>query len=186
MSWFNQVSDILKQYSGAAPSAPPPNAQADFAKVAEQAPPSVISSGLTEAFRSQSTPPFAEMVSSLFGQSDPGQRAGILNHLLAAAGPAALSGGLLGSLMGASGTSASAASGTSATAGAPGSPTTVTPEQAKQISPDAVRQLAEHAEARDPSVVERAGEFYAKHPTLVQGLGTAALALIIRNISRPH
>jgi hypothetical protein len=48
-----------------------------------------------------------------------------------------------------------------------------------------VRQLAEHAEKRDPSVVERAGEFYAQHPTLVQGLGAAALALIIRHVSRP-
>ena len=95
MSWFNQVTDILKQYTGASPSATPPNAQADFAKVAEQAPPSVLSSGLAEAFRSQSTPPFAEMVSQMFGQSDGGQRAGILNHLIEAAGPAATGPALL-------------------------------------------------------------------------------------------
>jgi len=170
MSWFNQVTDILKQYTGASPSATPPNAQADFAKVAEQAPPSVLSSGLTEAFRSQSTPPFAEMVSQMFGQSDGGQRAGILNHLIEAAGPAALSGGMLGNLTG----------------GSAGSRPTITSEQAEQIHPDTVRQLAEHAEKTDPSIVERASSFYAQHPTLVQGLGTAALALIIRNMSKPH
>ena len=170
MSWMNQVSEILNKYTGASPSTTSTNTQSDFAKVAEQAPPSAISSGLTEAFRSQHTPPFPEMVSHLFGQSDGGQRAGILNHLIAAAGPVALSGGLLESLKGAS----------------TGSAPAVTPEQARQVSPEAVRQLAEHAENRDPSVVERASEFYAQHPTLVKGLGTAALALMIRHMSRPH
>jgi hypothetical protein len=173
MSWFNQVSDILKQYTGASATTASPSAHADFAKVAEQAPPSVISGGLAEAFRSQSTPPFAEMVAHMFGQSDGTQRAGILNHLIAAAGPAAMSGGLLSSLKGAMSGS--------------GSQPTVTPDQAQQIQPDAVRQLAEHAEKRDPSVVDRASDFYAQHPTLVKGLGTAAVALIIRHISsKPH
>lgn len=169
MSWMNQVSDILQQYKGASASTASANAPEDFAKVAEHAPSSVISNGLTDAFRSQSTPPFAQMVSQLFGQSDGGQRAGILNHLIAAAGPAALSGGLLGGLKDA----------------LTGSQPTVTPEQAQQVPPEAVRELAEHAEKRDPSVVERAGAFYAQHPTLVQGLGAAALALIMRRVSRP-
>jgi hypothetical protein len=171
MSWFNQVSDILKQYTGTSPTAAAPNVQSDFAKVAEQAPSAMISSGLAEAFRSQSTPPFSEMVAHMFGKSDGAQRAGILNHLIAAAGPAAMSGGLLASLQGAMS----------------GSQATVTPEQAQQIQPDTVRQLAEHAQKSDPSVVDRASEFYAQHPTIVKGLGTAALALIIRHISsKPH
>ena len=170
MSWFNQVSDILKQDTGS--SAPTENTDphADFARVAEQAPPSVISGGLSEAFRSSSTPSFGEMVSHLFGQSDGSQRAGILNHLIAAAGPAALSGSMLESLRGTPGSSQP----------------TISPDQARQITPDTVRQLAEHAEKHDPSVVERASDFYAQHPTLVKGLGTAAVALIIRHMSRPH
>jgi hypothetical protein len=170
MSWLNQVSDILKQYTGSSASTAPANAESDFTKIAEQAPSSAISSGLTEAFRSSSTPPFAEMVSQLFGHSDEGQRAGILNHLIAAVGPAALSGGALGNLSGGAGTSQPA----------------VTPEQTRQISPEAVRQLAEHAEKRDPSIVERASDFYAQHPSLVKGLGTAAVAMIIRHMSKPH
>jgi hypothetical protein len=173
MSWFNQVSEILKQYTGTSASTPPPDAHADFARISEQAPPSVVSSGLTEAFRSQDTPPFADMVAHLFGQSDGSQRAGILNHLIAAAGPAALSGGLLSSLKGAMSGS--------------GAHPSVSPEEAQQIQPDAVRQLAEHAQKRDPSIVERASDFYAQHPTLVKGLGTAAVAMIIRHISsKPH
>ena len=169
MSWFNQVSDILKRYTGG--SAPGSDStHADFAKVAEQAPPSAMTGALTEAFRSSSTPPFEEMVAKLFGHSDDGQRAAILNHLIASAGPAVLSGGALAHLKDMLG----------------GSQPTVTPEQARQVSPDAVRQIAEHAQKNDPSIVERASAFYSQHPQLVQGLGAAAVALIMRHMSKPH
>ena len=170
MSWLNQVGDILKRYTGGSAPTGSDSTHADFAKVAEQAPPSAMTGAITEAFRSSSTPPFEEMVSNLFGHSDDGQRAGILNHLIAAAGPAALSSGVLANLQGMLG----------------GSQGTVTPEQARQVSPDAVRQLAEHAQKNDPSIVERASAFYAQHPTLVQGLGAAAVALIMRHMSKPH
>jgi len=42
-----------------------------------------------------------------------------------------------------------------------------------------VRELAAEAQKNDPCIVERASEFYAQHPQLVQGLGAAALALIM-------
>jgi hypothetical protein len=112
------------------------------------------------------------MLSQLFQQSNPSQRAEILNQLLAAAGPAALSAGSLQSLRN--------------IVGASGSQPAVTPEQAQQVPPEAVHQLAAHAEKQDPSVVERASAFYAQHPKLVQGLGAAALAVVIRHISKPH
>jgi len=166
MSWMDQVGDILNQYKGA----PDPNATnvpGDFAKVAHQAPSSVISGGLSQAFRSPNTPPFGQMVSQLFGQSDPSQRAGILNHLIAAAGPA-LSAGTLGSLL----------------SSVTGSQGTVSPQQAQQVPPDAVRELATQAEKRDPTIVDKAGQFYAQHPQLVQGLGAAALAIIMSHASQ--
>jgi hypothetical protein len=47
-----------------------------------------------------------------------------------------------------------------------------------------VQQLAEHAERQDPSVVQRAGEFYAQHPDLVKTLGAGALALVMSHLSR--
>ena len=39
--------------------------------------------------------------------------------------------------------------------------------------------IAEHAEKKDPSIMDRAGEFYAQHPDLVKGLGAAALAIAL-------
>ena len=40
------------------------------------APPSALANGIASAFRSDQTPPFGQMVSHLFGQSDPQQRKG--------------------------------------------------------------------------------------------------------------
>ena len=169
MGLLNDVGSILQQYRGASASAPPQNAAEDFGKVAEQAPASALSSGLAEAFRSNSTPPFGQMVSQLFAQSDGTQRAGILNHLLAAAGPAVGSAGALGGL-------------TALLSGGGGR--AVTAEQAQQIRPEDVQQLADQAQKRDPSVIDRASEFYAQHPTLVKTLGAGALAVLMSNMSR--
>jgi hypothetical protein len=47
-----------------------------------------------------------------------------------------------------------------------------------------VQQAAEHAQAHSPSVVEEASNFYAQHPTVVQGLGAAALGLMMSHLSR--
>jgi hypothetical protein len=52
------------------------------------------------------------------------------------------------------------------------------------VSPEAVHQLAEQAEKNNPSIVDQASRFYAEHPTLVQGLGAGALALIMSHMSR--
>ena len=56
MSWFNQVGDILKRYTGGSAPVASDSTHADFAKVAGQAPPAVMTGALTEAFRSSSTP----------------------------------------------------------------------------------------------------------------------------------
>jgi hypothetical protein len=169
MSWMNEIGTLLQQYKGASASSPPPSAADDFAKVADRAPASALSSGLSAAFRSQSTPSFGEMIAQLFAQSDGAQRSGILEHLIAAAGPAAASAGIPGSQnpLGAAGPS-------------------VPQEQAQQLSSEAVRRLAEEAEQRDPSIVERASEFYAQHPTLVKSLGVGALAVIMSHLSQRH
>jgi hypothetical protein len=164
MGWMGAVSSLLKNYEGGASQQ---TATQDFQQVAQHAPPSAISGGLADAFRSDQTPPFGQMVSQMFSQSNGDQRAGILNHLLAAAGPGALSGGLLGSL-----------------GSMLGGSTQVTPQQAQQVSPEAVQHLAEHAQQQDPSIIDRASEFYAQHPTLVQGLGAGALALIMSRMSQ--
>ena len=159
------ILDILQQYAD--PSrVQPERVQEHFDQVAQQASPQDLGNGVAAAFRSDATPPFGQMIGDLFGRSNPEQRAGILNQLVQVLGSGALgtvAGGVLGRVLGGTGNAAP----------------TVTPQQAQQISPADAAAIAEHAEKKDPSIMDRAGEFYAQHPQLVKGLGAAALAIAL-------
>ncbi len=126
-----------------------------------------LASGLSAAFRSDQTPPFPQMLSSLFTNSDGQQRAGLLNHLMASAGP-----GLLGAALPAS--LSNLLKGGSQ----------VTPQQAEQIPPEAVQHLAEHAQNANPSIIDQVSGFYSEHPKVVQALGAGALAMIMSHVNR--
>jgi len=76
----------------------PTSTEEDFDEVAKQVPPDALGDGIAHAFRSDKTPAFGDMVGRLFGGSNPSMRAGLLNQLIAAAGPAIL--GKVGSLLG--------------------------------------------------------------------------------------
>lgn len=158
---LSNLMGLLQQYAnpGASNTA---NVQQDFQQVAQAAPQQHLANGLAEAFRSDQTPPFAQMLSTLFGNSNGQQQAGILNHLLGSVGPGAGS-AILGDLLRGG--------------------SQVTPEQAQQVSPDAVHQLAQEAERKDPSIIDTISNFYAQHPTVVQTLGASSLALIMSHIS---
>ena len=163
------LGNLLQQYLGGAnQNANPAQAEDDFDRVAQTAPRATVAQGVTQALRSDQTPPFAQMVGHLFGNSNPEQRAGMLNQLLANVGPSVLSsvaGGALGNLLGAD-------------------QARVTPEQANQVSPDQVRELAARAEQQNPGIVERMGDFYAEHPTLVKAIGAAALAIALGHMAQ--
>src|SRR5215472_10949439 len=147
MDWKNELEDILQRYSGqgGGTAAAPVDPHQDFQQVAQAAPASVLASGISQAFNSDQTPPFPEMLSNLFSHSDPNQRAGLLNRLLGSLGPGSIS-----SLPGLGGLSSLLTGGN------------VTPEQASQVSPGQVQQMATHAERQNPSVVDQVSSFYAQ------------------------
>lgn len=167
------IGRILEQYTGAAPGTPP-QVEQDFDNVAQNAPHEQLSHGLSEAFRSDQTPPFAEMVGQLFSQSDAQQRTGMLNQLLSTLGPSVigslLGGGALGGLLNRSG----------------GQQVQLTPEQAEQLSPEQVQEIARKAEQQNPGVVEQMSGFYAQHPNLIKALGGAALAIALGRMARSN
>ena len=139
------------------------NAETHFDEVAREAPRDQIADGLAATMRSNDTPPFAEMVSKMFGQSTPGQQAGLLNQILAALGPVAataLAGGALGKIL-------------------PAGQSQVTPEQAAKLSPEQVSAIAGEAEQTQPGVVDQVSQFYAEHSSLIKVLGGAALAVAL-------
>jgi hypothetical protein len=161
------IVKTLEPYSGAGATNPPANVHQDFEQVAQSAPQPQLASGIAEAFRSNQTPPFGQMLGTLFSQSNGQQQAGILNQLLGSLGPAAAGAGALGGL--------------SSILGGGGQ---VTPQQAQQVPPETVQQLAEQAQKNNPSIIDQAGSFYAQHPTLVKALGAGSLAMIMSHMSR--
>ena len=174
MSWMDQVGNLLKKYTSggtgaAAAAAPAPDVHAHFDQVAQAAPSSAIAEGLAAAFHSDQTPPFGQMVSSLFSSSSGDQKAGMLNHLISSVSPSMLAQIL--PMLGLAGLTGS----TSAR---------ITPEQAQKVSPQAVQQAATHAEKNDPSTVGALSAFYAQHSSLIKTLGGSALAIALAKIAQ--
>jgi hypothetical protein len=160
--------DILNQYAGSAQ--PQADTAGHFDAAVQQASPGDLGSAIASMFRSDATPAFAQQIGQLFNGSNPQQQAGLINQILQGVGPGALAaaGGVLGRVLG--------------TTPSAGTVPTITPEQASQLSPGDVQAIASHAEQHDPSIVDRAGAFYAQHPTLVKSLGVAALALTMNHM----
>ncbi len=170
MDWKDTISHLYERYAGqgGGTAAAPADPHQDFQQVAQAAPKDVVAGGLSQAMRSDQTPPFPEIVSRLFSHSDPNQRAGLINRLMdAIGGPQTLAslpglGGLAGMLRGGN----------------------VTAEQANQIDPNQVQQMAAHAETRNPAVVDHVSGFYAQHPQAVKALGGMALTIALQHILR--
>lgn len=158
--------EILRLYADR-----PTSTEADFDEVATQVPHDVLGNGLAQAFRSDQTPAFGQMVSQLFGRSNPQQRAGLLNQLVAIAGPALLA-KVAGGAFSRFGEMAAPGAGA-------GVAPTISPTDAEQLTPEQVRSLAEEAQKKDPSVMDRIGGFYGQHPEVVKVLGGAALAIAL-------
>lgn len=183
------LGNLLQQYMGGAQGANNTRAEQDFDRVAQEAPREAVAQGVTQALRSDQTPPFPQMVGQMFGQSNPNERAGMLNQLIAAAGPSLIGmlagrgnsgglGGMAGGLGGLGGLLGGLLNG-----GGNGQQPQITPEQASQVSPEQVQEIAQKAEQENPGVVDRMGDFYAQHPNVVKGLGGAALAIALAHMA---
>jgi hypothetical protein len=170
MAWLDAINDIINRYGGAAggTASAPADPHEDYRNIAKSAPPQVMADGLADAFRSDQTPSFPEMVSSLFRQSNPDQKAGLLTQLMGAIGPAALA-----SIPGLSGL-----------AGSAGASSSVTPSTASQISAEQVQQAAAHAQRANPTVIDQVSGFYAQHPGVVKALGATAVTIAIQSIAK--
>jgi len=168
MDWMQQVGGLLNAYANG--SGDQARAASDFDDIARAAPRDAMRTGLADAFRSSQTPPFASMLSQIFGRSAGTQRASVLNALISTLGPALVSRVL-------------------AQRGAAVPPQiqsgqTIAPEVAEQVPPDAVEALAREAEQKDPSIVERISDFYADQPALIKTLGGAALVVAMAKIAQ--
>lgn len=170
MAWMDTIGDIINRYSGVGggAAAAPEDPHQDYCNISRSAPPQVLADALAHSFRSDQTPSFPEMVSSLFRESSPDQRAGLLNQMVGAVGPAALADiPALKKLM-----------------GSPSGEQPVTAVTASQISPAQVQHLAKEAQRGNPSIVDQVSGFYAQHPDVIKALGGTAIAIALQHIAR--
>lgn len=166
------LMDILRPYAER-----PTDVTDDFDEVAGQVPRESLGAGLAEAFRSERTPEFGSMAASLFSRSDPQQRSGLLAQLIRAVGPTVLSsiaGGSFGRLLQSRGVGPSDRPAAS----------DISPEITDRVTPDEVKDLAEAARAKDPTVLDRVGAYYAEHPEVVKVLGGTALAIALGQLAQ--
>lgn len=172
MDWLNQVTDILDKYGSSRSSNVPDTVDADFDRLSRTAPSEHVSEGLAEAFRSQQTPPFASMLSQLFGRSPANQKSNVLNTLVATLGPAVVSQLL-----------ARHGAGRAATELQNGG-SKISPEVAEQIPASSVEAVAAEAEKKDPSIIDRISKFYADQPALIKTLGGLALTVAMAKVAQ--
>jgi hypothetical protein len=171
MSLLDSLGGLIQQYaSGAAPAG---DVKAHYQQISQAVPPSSIATGLAAALGSAGSSGFGQMASQIFNNSGGAQQAGMLNELLASAGPALTQ--FLGSNPG-SALSSILSSGQ----------TQVTPQQASSVPAEEVQELAQRVHNIAPGVVDKVSQIYAEHPQIVQTLGAAAMALVIRKIAEKH
>lgn len=201
MDWMNQIGGLLQQYQGGNANQEPDAVHNDFDQVAQSAPTSALANGIAGAFRSDQTPPFAQMAGQLFSNASGEQRAGLLNTLIGAAGPAVVSqvlggggagglgqllGGLGGGQQGAPADNKQDDSSQADNSQADNSQddnSQLTPEQAAGVSPDQVQELATHAERQNPGVVDAISNLVAQQPGLVKTLGPSVLSAVLGHLA---
>jgi hypothetical protein len=196
MGLGSDFARILGQYSDSSAQAaqPPQQVEQDFDQVAQQADPETLEHGINQAFRSDQTPPFGNMLGQLFGQADPNQRAGMLNQLLGTLGPSVIGsllaggrgnaggmGGLGG--MGGMGGLGGMLGGLLNGAGGGQAPQ-LSPQDAQRLDPQEVQELATRAEQEHPGIIDQMSRYYAQNPQLFKALGGAALAVALGHIAQ--
>lgn len=172
MSFLSGIGDLLKQYTGGNTGGA--NVEQHFDQVAQSVPTSSLANGLAEALRSGQAGSFSQVASQLFSSGSGAQQASILSGLIASVGPAVVA------KFAASNPNSPLASLLAA------GQSTITPTQAASVPAGDVAALAQHAHDQDPSIIDRASQIYAQHPTLVKTLGAAALTVVVKKIADQH
>jgi hypothetical protein len=170
MSLEKDVSSVLQQYAADTGVYSIEKVERDFVRVTQELSTEHVTNGLSEALRSEQTPPFDQVVGQSFEHGDDEQRAGMLNQLLDGAGPAVVKQLIeSGVLQGGQSDAAQEQS--------------VTPELAGQLHPDLIQQVAREAHQEDPAVIDRMSKVYAEDADLGATLGGGTLSVVMSKIA---
>ena len=163
MALLDQLSGLLGNVLGGNLSEQEVHSHYD--QIAQAVPPQQLGAAIGPALSGLDTQEVQQRVTNSASQMSPLQKGGLMGSLLGALGS---SGGNVGSILGNLGIDQSVAS---------------NPQNA---SPEDIGKLAAHAKATDSGVFQQAMSFYSDHPTLVKAMGTLVIAQVARHLANPQ
>lgn len=156
------TTDVLRQYIADTGVRSAQQVASDFGLIAQALPTETVTIGLSEAFRSDQTPAFEQLLVQSFEQGDARQRAAVLGRLLDAAGPQVLRGlqekGVL--------------------------PAQVDHQAADRLGPEVVQEIAGAVSRENPALIDDISDCYAADPALASTLGGGALNVALEKIAQ--
>ena len=163
MALLDQLGGVLQNMLGGNLSEA--ETHAHFDQVAQMVPPNQLGAAVGPAMSGLDDQEVQQRVTNSASQMSPQQKGGIVGSLLGALGS---SGGGVSAILGKLGIDQSVAS---------------NPQSA---SPEDIGKLAAHAKATDSGIFQEAMSFYSEHPTLVKALGTVVVAQVARHLANPQ
>ncbi len=167
MNWQDAIGGMLEQYAGGSAAPSQEEAHDHYDQIHSAVPTDLLSSLIGPALSSLGTSQVLGQILNSATAMNSDQRGGLVGTLLQGLG-GSVGAAALPALLSQLGVSQ----------GVLNNPQSATPEE--------VAAIAAHAHENDPSVFERAMQFYGEHPTLVKALGTVAVAAIARHLSQQN
>ncbi len=162
MDFMEQIGGLLNAYANGQKASSRQEAREHYDQISSSVPTDILASVIGPALSSLGGAQVQERVYNSATEMTPQQRGGFMETLL---------GGLMSSGANLPGLLSSLGIGQSVI------------DDPQSASPDDVAKLATHTQENEPSIFEKAMEFYAENPMLVKILGGMAIAAIARQIS---
>ena len=161
MTFLDQIGGVLKSFQDPTRQPTAEEANRHYDTISRNVPHDVLASTIGPALGSLESGQLLEQIRKSTAAMSPEQRGTLLNTLLNGLASSGLD---LGPLLGQAGVPAAVEQ----------NPQAATPED--------VAKVAAYAQQNNPDVFHKAMGFYARHPALVQAMGTLAVAAIAKRL----
>jgi hypothetical protein len=164
MNWTDAIGGLLEQYSNGAGATNRQEAREHYDQISSAVPTDLLSGLIGPALASLGSGQVSERIFNSATEMNDDQRGGFMGTLLQGLG-GSLGAAALPALLSQLGVNQQVM------------------QDPRLASPQDISALATYAQENDPSIFERAMQFYAEHPMLVKVLGTMAVAAIARSLA---